>query len=462
MRRSWLLSQLLLLAGLSPLAGVVITVETLVDADVAEGLCSLREAIRAANGDVPHRECPAGSGTDRIEFEVTGSILLSADLPEITESVDIVGPVGSGVAIDGGDLFRPFRTAGGSGFALRITRLALLRGHAADSGGCIAMPAAGDLLELQRVFFGGCSSDDDGGAIEAFAVAQTTIRDSIFALNTAGNGGGAVHAWNFGALTVEDSAFSGNQSGLLGTGSAGAILADFVDLDLRRSTVSGNSARGAGGGLVISGFSETTIESATVAGNVAGFSGASGDGGGIAIFTPNVEVTLSNTVVAGNLDGSPSGSPAADLYLSTGGGLPAVTTSGFNFIGDNASAAAFFPLSPGAGQPNANGDFVGDETAPLDPLLGALTDHGGVTPSREPLPGSPLVDQGSCAAATRDQRGYFRLETGLRVLDDPAVANFAEGCDIGAVELGATNALGSLVVGDFESGDFAAWSGSFP
>ena len=54
---------LLALAGLAPAAGVVITVETLVDADVAEGQCSLREAIVAANTDAAYRECPAGSGS---------------------------------------------------------------------------------------------------------------------------------------------------------------------------------------------------------------------------------------------------------------------------------------------------------------------------------------------------------------------------------------------------------------
>ena len=174
------------------------------------------------------------------------------------------------------------------------------------------------------------------------------------------------------------------------------------------------------------------------------------------------ETTFVNTVVAGNLDLSPTGSSAEDIYLSPGGSPPIVHTSGFNFIGNNESVEAVFPVGAGAGQPNAFGDFVGDDLAPLDALLGALTDRGGPTWTREPLSGSPLVDQGSCAGMARDQRGYFRLETGLRVVDDPAVANFAEGCDIGAVELGATDAEGLLLRGDFESGDFAAWSSAAP
>ncbi len=251
MRRVRQVFLLLALAGLAPAAAVVITVETLVDADVAEGQCSLREAIVAANTDAAYRECPAGSGVDRIEFGVAGTILLAADLPEITESLDLVGPGAGGgggeieVSIDGDNAFRPIHGTGGGagGFALRMSRLAFLRGHAADAGGCIAIPNGADLLDLRRMRFEGCSTDQSGGAIDAFAAAQTTIQSSTFTGNSAGEQAGAVQCWNFGALTVEDSTFSGNAAGVIsGTGSAGAILVSFVDLVLRRSTLSANSA----------------------------------------------------------------------------------------------------------------------------------------------------------------------------------------------------------------------------
>ncbi len=466
MKHSIWIVLLLSLAGSVPAAGVVLTVQTLVDADVAEGLCSLREAIVAANGDVAYRECPAGSGADRIEFGVSGTIALSGDLPEITDSLDIAGPVVAGgailITIDGADQFRPILATGGGAIELKFSRIAFLRGYALESGGCISVPDGGDLLEVRRVRFEDCSSDNDGGAIDAFAVDQTTIRDSTFVGNSAGGHGGAVQCWNFGALTVEDSTFTANDAGLIGTtGSAGAIAVSFVDLVLRRSTLSSNSARGNGGGISMGGISTASIESSTIVGNSAGVSTTTGAGGGLSLLS-NTEITFVNTVVAENFDLSASGSSAADVYIS-GGGVPAVVTSGgFNFIGDHDSAEVAFPLGPGPGQPNAFGDFVGDTAAPLDPLLGALTDRGGPTWTREPLPGSPLIDQGSCAGDTRDQRGFFRLETGLRIVDDPSVVNFAAGCDIGAVELGATNAQGLLLRGDFETGDSAAWSGELP
>jgi CSLREA domain-containing protein len=459
---------LLTLAGFVPAGAAVITVGTLVDADVAEGLCSLREAIVAANGDAAYRECPAGSGADRIEFDVTGTILLAADLPTITASLELLGPAatvsGFAVTIDGADQFRPIlaTNGGANGLEVKLSRLAILRGHASDAGGCISIPDGADLVDLRRVRFEGCSSDDDGGAIDAFAASQMTIRDATFVGNTAGAAGGAVNCWNFGALTVEDSTFVGNDAGVLSTsGSAGAIAVSFVDLVLRRSTISANGAGGNGGGLAIGGLSTSRIESSTLFGNSAGVSTTTGAGGGISLSSGS-ETTLVNSVVAGNVDLSPPGVSATDIYLSGGGSPPLVHTEGFNFIGDHQSVEVAFPLSAAPGQPNAFGDFVGDDAAPLDPLLGALTERGGPTWTHEPLPGSPLVDQGGCVGEAKDQRGFFRLETGLRVVDEPGVANFAAGCDIGAVELGATNSQGLLLRSNFEHGELAAWSSSVP
>src|SRR5574342_231625 len=82
-------------------AGATITVTTTVDALNDDGLCSLREAIRAANLDTASGatlgECPAGSGADTITFasNVTGSINilpLSSPLPMVTDTLSIVGP----------------------------------------------------------------------------------------------------------------------------------------------------------------------------------------------------------------------------------------------------------------------------------------------------------------------------------------------------------------------------------
>ena len=44
------------------------------------------------------------------------------------------------------------------------------------------------------------------------------------------------------------------------------------------------------------------------------------------------------------------------------------------------------------------------------------------------LPSSPAIDAGKCDGVTTDQRGH------PRPMDQPGVANVADGCDIGAYE----------------------------
>jgi hypothetical protein len=61
-----------------------------------------------------------------------------------------------------------------------------------------------------------------------------------------------------------------------------------------------------------------------------------------------------------------------------------------------------------------------------------------------------------------DQRGYNDNETDRRVVDDPSVPDFADGCDIGAVELGAEPRDLSIFADGFESGDTSAWAATVP
>ena len=72
----------------APTLAATITVDTTADTLAADGGCSLREAITAANGDVPAFDCPTGDGPDRIVFALPPGavILLQADLPTCTAS----------------------------------------------------------------------------------------------------------------------------------------------------------------------------------------------------------------------------------------------------------------------------------------------------------------------------------------------------------------------------------------
>src|ERR1041385_3657256 len=73
--------------------GNVIIVNSLADVAAKDGVCTLREAITAANTNTASGaaagECAAGSVTrrDSIEIEVSGTITLGSALPSITSDV---------------------------------------------------------------------------------------------------------------------------------------------------------------------------------------------------------------------------------------------------------------------------------------------------------------------------------------------------------------------------------------
>ena len=82
------------------------------------------------------------------------------------------------------------------------------------------------------------------------------------------------------------------------------------------------------------------------------------------------------------------------------------------------------------------GSIIGE-----DPLLGPLADHGGPTETLLPASNSPVIDRGDAFGATTDQRGS------ARPVDHTQVPDAADGSDIGAVEVTATEMTGLPQVG---------------
>jgi len=207
------------------------------------------------------------------------------------------------------------------------------------------------------------------------------------------SGAGMSH---FGAsATVLNSTFHANEAEAAGGGAGG--VGDFraencTFHDNGAGRVGDDPEPNFGGGYYqYNGITDSVFRHCTFTANY-----ADNDGGGIGSF--GGRITLENCVLAGN-----SG-PEPDF-----GNLGTTTSDGGNFIGDNTGATSAFP----AGNPNANGDFVGTDAAPLDPLFAggsggsgtALVNFGGPTPTLMPLPGSPLIDQGNPTGPILDQRG---------------------------------------------------------
>lgn len=424
----------------APLEATVITVNS-ADGGPADQVaeCTLHSALLAANHDSADFGCPAGNGLDIIEFAPAVSyILLEEALPLITEVVHIVGPGRESLTIDGDDLFRPFffvSTADGS----LVADLEIARGAASDFGGCLFGHA--DDLTIQGVGFDSCTAMG-GGAI-ATTGDRMILERSYLHQNQADEISGAVLLSGTGHL-IDRSTFHGNRAGIRG----GAIQTGAdVELTITRSTFFGNESEGSGGALYVGGVN-LSVTSSTFAKNVAD-SDESGSGVGGGIAHEAGVLALENALIAENFRGA---GVRSDIELLTSrGSLPApdFQPGARLFVSDNTGAESELP----EGTPNAFGSMIGASGAPLDSQLSAIGAYGGPTPTVLSASSSFVIDKGTCPGEVADQRGLGNPASGLRVVDRPPF-DIDDGCDIGAVEMGAEE----LFVDGFESGGLDAWS----
>jgi len=438
-----------------------VTVTTLVDEEVDNAVCSLREAITAANDDAPTNGCVAGSADDLIDFAVVGAINLTSDLTPITDGLEIAGPGADDLTIDGQDAFRIFSFEDNNGTGpFTLSGLTLTRG--ASSSGPAVNAGTGQVVVIRDAVLTDNTSTNGGGAISLFGslgfpASLTLERVTISANEAQGpSSGGAVRVGNNEVtVTITDSVFAGNQANHE-NGNGGAILAlgttADVNVNISNSTFDGNQSNDGGGGLKLIGSSSATVLDSTFTNNTADADGDGDSGGGGISSSGGGTVTIGNTIVAGNSVGGSRFAPDVDTDT--------FSSTGFNFIGVNAGAVLSFP----AGNPNVNGDYVGTEAVPIDPLLGPLADNGGPTVSHMPdLVNSPVIDAGSCTGSLHDQRGYGNPSSMMRIFDSQDFPNGDDACDIGSVEA-FTEAIGGPMIFDdgFESGNVSAWSVAVP
>lgn len=465
--------------------------------NVAAGdVSGLIAAIDAANANGEADTINLAAGT----YSLTSGPYGGAGLPAITTEIALVGADAATTVIErapsgpGGPQFRLLTTSSSAG--VRIAGLTLHRGTTAVSNSgklkiehCIlsangsgVMP--GGELEVEGTTIIGSTGLAFSNA--AIAGGSVTVRSS----QIIGNASAAVR--NVATLRLLDSVVQGNEYGIVvSTGypsassfieivrstidsqtQTGIVLRNFYqdpivravitdstisnnagggiallggtensdkrELVVRRSTISGNSTTGDGGGIFVEGASvapgglaAVTIDSSTISGNRADGSGGaifiagglrsgrrlqvirstitdntadadadgSGDGGGV--VTPLKVVDLEDSILAGNTD---SGGEAPDC-------VGAIASAGHNVLGSMTGC----------------GFAVTSSDAIAAPLLGPLTANGGPTSSHLPLPGSPAIDAADPArCGAPDQRDLLRP---------------VAGCDVGAIEAGAATAF---------------------
>jgi len=469
--RPWLALSFVCALSAAPLAAATLIVDSDQDVDAADGFCSLREAIAAANTDAPYGDCPAGSGPDRIVLAIPtpATILLTASLPQIEETLRLQGPGSALLTIDGQNLHQlvAFEDEIGDGW-LGVDGLTLARGVSnADGYGGGALVEVGERALFRDVIFLENTATNGGGGLAARDLSEVRIEDCWFSGNVAEGptGGGGLMVDDAVGIVIERSTFSDNAASHE-NGGGGGLKVLRTAATIRASTVSGNWANASGGGLVIYAIpsaASLALFDSTVTRNRADedAAGSGEEGGGISFAidaSSSATFAIGNTIVAENEASGTTPVPDLDLPVEV-----SLSNHGFNLIGDNAGAAFDFP----AGAPNAADDYVGTTAAPIDPRLGALAPWGGTMPSHRPLfsPDSRALDSGSCAGAGGDQRGHGDAGAHVRAFDLDTVANGAgsDGCDIGAHERGADpGAEPALFADGFEAGHTLLWSSEAP
>jgi len=394
------------------------TVTTL-NPDGAAG--SLRAQVEAAN---------SSQGADRILFQsgLTGTIALTEGDLGINDDLQIVGPGADEITVDGGAngqifaLFGPGErplTAGISGLTVQNAN--------GDFGGAII--SGNTDLTLEDLVLTGNRSFYSGAVVYAGVAGSLTVRNSTFSRNTSGTGG-AIFVGNqdvliqgstfernrasefggalvaaYGAaphtVEIENSTFVRNTGGLAG-GAITPLPNDAPEgtfdpsLEIRSSTISGNTAIAAGGGIA-GGFSEASIDNSIVAGNSA-------------IYGPDL---YSGSFGLGPQERAGDCGCAYDFPFN----------AGFSLIEDPAQA-------------EINETVAGSNILNKDPELDSLADNGGPTRTQALEPDSPVINKGS-SPLTADQRGEKRpvLYTGIA----SSTAAGANGADMGAFELQNTD-----------------------
>jgi hypothetical protein len=435
------------------------TVNSLLDANPPPGAMTLRQAILAANADAG----TDGTNPDVINFSVTGTIPLNSQLPALAGNVMIGGPGASSLTVQGDHLSDRILTLG-SGSTLSLSGLTLDGNGRFNSGISVG---AGATLNLQNSVIQNVAASGNGGAIDNEAGGTINVSGVGFLADLSANFGGAIASIG-GTATVIDSTFDHdglftNLGGAIydsaaSSGAGGSLTVigctfsndqspsvngygGAIDLDagstavVADSTFVANSAFVAGGALSLhyGGLIAPLAISLDLSGSTVVDNSTPGTGGGVFVDTSHTFITthvvLRDSIVAGNALTQSQGSQTVPVGISDVSG-PVDPSSGFNIIGDGSGLV---------GTANTvNGNQIGSDASPVNPLLGPLQNNGGPTLTMAPLPGSPALDRGAPdstldALTNTDQAGNPRVVAQSFVVDPTG----GDGRDIGAYELAA-------------------------
>jgi CSLREA domain-containing protein len=467
--RAVLLAALALLVAPGAVSATVIPVTktgVLSDNTNDDQLCSLREAVNAANTNMVinpagGNDCAAGEATalDTISVPGGGFLVEGANSDEdANASGDYdLGTAGGPVRIDGA--------------APGTTVI-----NAADHDRGIDVLGAGSATLSDLTVTNGTVTGDTGGGVKAatnLTLSNVAVSGNIVNGTTVSTMKGGGVAQTGGTLNVSNSTISGNTIDASAAG-AGQIGGGGVALNgpggsidrtlLANNTITGATNQTAGGGGLgqEAATADLSITNSLIRSNT--ISGPDTAGGGGVFWDDDIAqpiaLSVENTTFDGNSTGSGTFAVGGGLHVDAGStanvaNATLTSNSGGSFGGDGlfndgtlsvrgsalsnsddcGGTQTITSLGYNVESPSNNCSFgaTGDLVAAI--TVKALGDYGGPTESREPDTGSPLIDhipEAAClgtdgAPLTGDQRGLPRPDDGD--------GDGAYECESGSVEL---------------------------
>jgi CSLREA domain-containing protein len=355
-----LIGLLFVLFSLPASAQATIAVTTTADELNADGDCSLREAIEAANRDLGIDGCTAGSGYDTIAVPAGSYTLMLAGAGEdanqtgdydITSDMQILGAGAeiAGTEIAGDSLDRLFHVHPGA--TVTLARLGLRAGLAAggEAGGAVLNQG---VLAIEASTISASRSGRGQNCVDVPAPCEPHPGD-----------GGGIH--NSGTLTMTATSVRGNRTGAGGVDEDPALLRPEVLPDgsgggvsnagmllLAQCEIAANEGW-IGAGVYNTGqaaivetstFNNRTTYHESTMSSVHGAGNSSGSGGGIANAGGVLELRKSSVYDNYTLNGSPAspgGSFAIGGWAGDGGGIynSGVMTSTNSTVAGNRTGA---------------------------------------------------------------------------------------------------------------------------
>ncbi|MFL5823525.1 MAG: choice-of-anchor Q domain-containing protein [Solirubrobacteraceae bacterium] len=327
----------LLVSNAQAAAYTVTTTADSNDGACTPALCSLRDAIVAANGD---------GTTDTITFAptVTGEIDLGSPLDITTGAgLTITGPGADTLKVSGQGTTGIFRITSGAGpgaqYSNEISGLTLTKGSTSDPGGAVSDQSY-EPLKLDHDVISDSTSTNSappGGGGGVFAQGPAQIVASTITGNTAAHGGGveinpkynspAVPKYGM-PLIIQDSTISGNHA----TGTSGAIPGNFgggggvaaygSELVVSNSTLSGNTSTLSGGAIEDLSKYGLTLSGSKLTGNTAVYSGGAIMAEGTPVGKKYDPTRISNSTISGNTAHDGAGLAVAQYKYTSGPSAP--------------------------------------------------------------------------------------------------------------------------------------------